>query len=134
MSHFTKVELEIQSEERLGEALEALGYEVLTADERGPALVRGWNGTTTAADVVARDSNSMYDYGFVRIEDEAGVRFDVVADWYFAAQSQPEFLGAVRQEYAAACALHGARQGRARDFNFTREVQPDGTIVLIGTR
>lgn len=120
MSHFTRVRTQLLDQDGLVRALRNLGYAV----ER-QAMVRGWNGQTTPADIVVRGASG-YDIGFVRTK--AG--FEVVADWSGIPEDRTAFLGRVRQEYALLKAEDAAR--RAGWVNLRRQRREDGAVILIG--
>lgn len=123
MSHFTRVRTEITDRDLL---LEALRHMSLTVRENAP--VRGWDGQTTEADLVAVQ-DSGFDIGFVRPSE--GEPYQIVADW-MGAGDQDEFTRQVKREYAAAGATRAAEQAGWR--NIRRRYTDDGEIEILAER
>ncbi|HEX7122495.1 MAG TPA: DUF1257 domain-containing protein [Gemmatimonadaceae bacterium] len=124
MSHFTKVATQLKRREHIITACRALGYEVAENTD-----VRGWREQKMKAEIVCRQANG-YDIGFVR-ENENGT-YEIVADWYGAGVRAQDFALRVQREYAAQGALAGAKKAGWR--NLKRVVEPDGSILITGTR
>jgi Protein of unknown function (DUF1257) len=121
MSHFSTVRVQIKQGEVLHEALLDLGYTIAQNTE-----VRGYQGKTTIADYVVRQSNG-YDLGFRRVAAE----YELVADFWGAKIDQKQFVNTVTQKYAHKLLLKTtAEQG----FNVeAEEVMQDGTVrVVVG--
>lgn len=121
MSHFTRVCTEITDRGLLIEALEEMDFQVA---ENVP--VRGWGNQTTSADLVARGDNG-YDVGFQRQSGDES--FELVADWMGIDMGQEEFRRRLRQEYAAAGAIRGAKQKGMTQI--TKEYTEDGEIEIV---
>lgn len=124
MSHFTRVEVELADAELLVEALQQMGHKRIEEN----ADVRGWSGKTERADLVVRQPDG-YDIGFVRARD--GENFRAVADWSMGSVNQDEFIRELRQEYAAAGAIRGAKEDGWR--NVERKYTEDGEIEIVAT-
>jgi len=121
MSHFTTVKIQIRNGETLHQVLNELGYKV-ECDRN----VRGYQGNTTQADYVVRQSNG-YDLGFRR----SGETYDLIADFWGAKINQQEFVNAVSQKYAHKTLMKTAQE---QGFNVEEEeVLSDGTVrVVVG--
>ena len=121
MSHFTTVKIQIRNGETLHRVLNALGYKV-ECDRN----VRGYQGNTTQADYVVRQSNG-YDLGFRR----SGETYDLIADFWGAKINQQEFVNAISQKYAHKTLMETAQE---QGFNIEEEeVLSDGTVrVVVG--
>ena len=121
MSHFTTVKIQIRNGETLHQVLNELGYKV-ECDRN----VRGYQGNTTQADYVVRQSNG-YDLGFRR----GGETYDLIADFWGAKINQQEFVNAVSQKYAHKTLMKTAQE---QGFNIEEEeVLSDGTVrVVVG--
>jgi len=121
MSHFTTVKIQIRNGETLHQVLNELGYKV-ECDRN----VRGYQGNTTQADYVVRQSNG-YDLGFRR----SGETYDLIADFWGAKINQQEFVNAISQKYAHKTLMETAQE---QGFNVEEEeVLSDGTVrVVVG--
>lgn len=121
MSHFTTVKIQIRNGETLHQVLNELGYRV-ECDRN----VRGYQGNTTQADYVVRQSNG-YDLGFRR----SGETYDLIADFWGAKINQQEFVNAISQKYAHKTLMKTAQE---QGFNIEEEeVLSDGTVrVVVG--
>jgi hypothetical protein len=121
MSHFSTVRVQIKQGEVLHETLLDLGYTIAQNTE-----VRGYQGKTTIADYVVRQSNG-YDLGFRRVAEE----YELVADFWGAKIDQKQFINAVTQKYAHKLLL---KTTLAQGFNVeAEEVMQDGTVrVVVG--
>ncbi|WP_068816492.1 DUF1257 domain-containing protein [Phormidesmis priestleyi] len=121
MSHFTTVKIQIRNGETLHQVLNELGYKV-ECDRN----VRGYQGNTTQADYVVRQSNG-YDLGFRR----SGETYDLIADFWGAKINQQEFVNAISQKYAHKTLMKTAQE---QGFNIEEEeVLSDGTVrVVVG--
>jgi hypothetical protein len=108
MSHFTRIETQIKDQQALAAALESLKLRHAL-----DAVVRGYRGQTTRAELVAQPGGD-YDIGFVR--ESADTAFAIVADWWGVEQHSPwrqaDFIKTVTQRYAYHKVLHEVqRQG-----------------------
>ena len=121
MSHFTTIKVQIRNGEMLHQVLNELGYKV-----ECDRSVRGYQGNTTQADYVIRQSNG-YDLGFRR----SGETYDLIADFWGAKINQQEFVNAVSQKYAHKTLMKTAQE---QGFNVEEEeVLSDGTVrVVVG--
>jgi Protein of unknown function (DUF1257) len=121
MSHFSTVRVQIKQGEVLHDTLLDLGYTIAQNTE-----VRGYQGKTTIADYVVRQSNG-YDLGFRRVAEE----YELVADFWGAKIDQKQFINAVTQKYAHKLLL---KTTLAQGFNVeAEEVMQDGTVrVVVG--
>jgi hypothetical protein len=121
MSHFSTVRVQIKQGEVLHETLLDLGYTIAQNTE-----VRGYQGKTTIADYVVRQSNG-YDLGFRRVAEE----YELVADFWGAKIDQKQFINTVTQKYAHKLLL---KTTLAQGFNVeAEEVMQDGTVrVVVG--
>lgn len=121
MSHFTRIRTELTDRSLLIEALEEMDLQV---SENVP--VRGWGEQTTTADIVARGENG-FDIGFRR--SQSGQPFELVADWMGVKVDQEEFRRRLKQEYAAAGAIRGAKQKGMTQI--TKQYTEDGEIEIV---
>lgn len=121
MSHFTTVKVQIKNGDTLHQALSELGYKV-ECDRK----VRGYQGSTTQADYVIRQSNG-YDLGFRR----SGETYELIADFWGAKINQQQFVNAVTQKYAHKTLTKTVQE---QGFNIEAEdVLDDGTVrVVVG--
>ena len=125
MSHFTRVKTVIRELAPLEKALqEVLGWETVRN-----GVVRGYNGNTEKADLVAVNPVKAYDIGY---EKRAGQEtYEMVAD-PFGFHNSPinygELPGAVAQRYA----LNILREESERlGFDFTEPVEAeDGALTI----
>jgi Protein of unknown function (DUF1257) len=106
MSHFTTIAVEIKDGQILQTVLTELGYKV-----EQNAMVRGYQGDKTRAELVIRQSNN-YDLGF-RLNGE---QFELIADFWGAKIDQTKFLQPILQGYA-----HKALITTLQSNNFTVE-------------
>jgi len=95
MSHFTKVKTQLTEAETLKQSMErTLKWPVLEN-----ATVRGYNGNTETARLVARNPSADYDVGFARQRDAEA--FELVADFYGLPQLDPMgLMRDINQNYA----------------------------------
>jgi hypothetical protein len=121
MSHFTTIKIQIKNGEILHQVLQECGYQIDCNTE-----VRGYQGNTTRAEYVIRQTNG-YDLGF-RFRGET---YEVVADWWGAKINQAEFINNINQKYAHKMLLQSVRE---QGFNLeTQEILEDGTVrVVVG--
>lgn len=121
MSHFTRVRTEVADRGLLIDALKEMGFEVAEN-----VAVRGWGNQTARADIVAR-GNSGFDIGFRRSSPDQS--FELVADWMGLDMSQAEFQRRLKQEYASAGAIRGAKQKGLTEI--TKKYTEDGEIEIV---
>ncbi len=125
MSHFTKLKTKILDKNCLLKALRNLNY-VFEED----STIRGYNRRTRKGNVVIK-TNGEYDIGFVRKSNE--VPFQILADWYGAAQAigcnRRDFINKVQKEYATTKVLHELRKKGYRIKS--RSISDTGEIKLL---
>ncbi|HEY9622571.1 MAG TPA: DUF1257 domain-containing protein [Crinalium sp.] len=121
MSHFTTIKVEIKNGTILHEVLRELGYQVELN-----TTVRGYQGKTTQADYVIRQTNG-YDLGFRQM----GETYEIVADFWGAKVNQAELLNSIHQKYAHKTLMTFVNQ---QGFDVESEdVLEDGTVrVVVG--
>ena len=126
MSHFTTLKTQFVAEPPLRQALEDVRAEFGLGDIRQNALVGGWAGNTTRADLVLSTRNAGYDVGFRR----EGDTYNLVADQFGIHDFRLEQLTArLQQRYA----YHAVRAKLAEQgFALVEEtVEQDRTIHLV---
>ena len=125
MSHFTTIAVEIKDSLILQKVLAELGYKV-----EQNAMVRGYQGSKTKAELVIRQANN-YDLGFRRNSDQDGEQFELIADFWGAQIDRTKFLQPILQGYA-----HKALLAAVQSNNFTVEQEErlaDGSLrVVVG--
>ncbi|WP_204104265.1 MULTISPECIES: DUF1257 domain-containing protein [Spirulina sp. CCY15215] len=121
MSHFSTIKVQIKNGEILNQVLQELGYSVECNAE-----IRGYQGKTTTADYVIRQSNR-YDIGF----RQNGETYDIVADFWGANLDRQQFLNSIQQKYAHKTLLNAVQD---QGFNLEEEeTLNDGTVrVVVG--
>ena len=121
MSHFTTIKVQIKNGEVLHQVLQELGYQV-----ECNTSVRGYQGDTTHAEYVIRQSNR-YDLGFRRM----GENYELVADFWAAKINQQAFVNTITQKYAHKALMATVQQ---QGFNVEEEeTLEDGTVrVVVG--
>jgi len=128
MSHFTKLKTKILDKECLLKALKSLNY-VIEEDSK----IRGYNRRTRNGNVVIK-TNGDYDVGFVRKSTD--LPFQILADWYGAAQaigcSRKEFINKIQKEYATTKVLLELRKKGYRIKS--RSISNTGEIKLLVVR
>ena len=77
MSHFTKVETQINDLVALKKALDQLGWKYRVAEDGQPVTVRGYRGQTTEAELCI--DMGKYDIGVVKTETG---NYELVSDWW----------------------------------------------------
>lgn len=120
MSHFTTIKVQIKKSEILHQVLQELGYQV-----ECNTTVRGYQGNTTQAEYVIRQTNG-YDLGFRR----TGENYEIVADFWGAIINQQEFVNSITQKYA-----HKTLMATVQEQGFhveEEEVLEDGMRVVVG--
>lgn len=121
MSHFTTIKVQIKNGEVLHQTLQELGYQV-----ECDTWVRGYQGDTTQAEYVIRQSNG-YDLGF----RGNGENYELVADFWGARINEQEFIHSINQKYAHNMLMHSVQE---QGFNVEEEeTLEDGTVrVVVG--
>ena len=122
MSHFTSIKVQIKHGEVLHQVLQELGYQVECNTQ-----VRGYQGDTTNAEYVIRQSNG-YDLGFRR----QGEDYEIVADFWGENIILKLFVNFISHMFAhKTFMITVVEQG----FNVEEEeVLEDGTVrVVIGS-
>ncbi len=121
MSHFTTIKIAIKHGEILHNVLQELGYQVELN-----TTVRGYQGNTTSAEYVIRQSNG-YDLGFRRQSDG----YELVADFWGANLNEKQFLNSIGQKYAHQTLIESVRE---QGFEIEEEeTLADGTVrVVVG--
>lgn len=121
MSHFTTIKVQIKNGEVLHQVLQELGYQV-----ECNTTVRGYQGDTTNAEYVIRQSNR-YDLGFRR----DGENYELVADFWGANINQQAFANEISQKYAHKTLMATVQE---QGFNVEEEeTLEDGTVrVVVG--
>jgi hypothetical protein len=121
MSHFTTIKIQLKNGEILHQVLQECGYQVECNTD-----VRGYQGNTTRAEYVIRQTNG-YDIGF-RLNGET---YEVVSDWSFAKINQKEFINTLNQKYAHKMLKQSIQE---QGFNLeAEEILEDGTVrVVVG--
>lgn len=119
MSHFSTIKVQIKNGDTLHQVLHELGYQV----ERNTA-VRGYQGDTTQADYVIRQSNG-YDLGFRRNSEN----YELVADFWGARIDEKAFINSISQKYAHKTLMATVQE---QGFNVEEEeTLQDGTVRLV---
>lgn len=119
MSHFSTIKVQIKNGDTLYQVLQELGYQV----ERNTA-VRGYQGDTTQADYVIRQSNG-YDLGFRRNSEN----YELVADFWGARIDEKAFINSISQKYAHKTLMATVQE---QGFNVEEEeTLQDGTVRLV---
>lgn len=121
MSHFTTIKVQIKNGEVLHQVLQELGHQV-----ECNTSIRGYQGDTTQADYVIRQS-SCYDLGFRR----NGENYELVADFWGARIDQKAFINSITQKYAHKTLMATVQE---QGFNVEEEeTLEDGTVrVVVG--
>ena len=128
MSHFTQVETKINDLVALKAALAELGlaFEEGTANQL--VRVRGWKGSTLAAEAKIKASKS-YDIGLQLTEQGT---YKLVADWWGIEEETNETAEKIQQKVIQCYAKHKVKAEVAKQgFTLDEEqVEADGTIKL----
>jgi Protein of unknown function (DUF1257) len=121
MSHFTTIKVQIKNGEILHQVLKELGHNV-----ECNTFVRGYQGDTTKAEYVIRQTNG-YDLGFRRRDEN----YEIVADFWGARINQQEFINSISQKYAHKTLMATVQE---QGFNIEdEEILEDGTVrVVVG--
>ena len=97
MSHFTTIKTQFVSKEHLKQALGDVEEEFGLGEVQYDAVVNGYSGGTTPAELVVSTRNQGYDIGFRK----DGETYGLVADWYGIRDIQQEQLQSrLGQRYA----------------------------------
>lgn len=126
MSHFTTLKTQFVLAEPLKQALADVRAEFKLGEVRENALVSGFLGSTTRADLVVATRNPGYDLGFRK----QGETYELVADWYGIRDFQQADLTArLTQRYAYHTVKAKLDQ---QGFSLVEEeVKQDRTIHLV---
>lgn len=128
MSHFTQVETKINDLVCLKLALAELGLEFEEATENQLVKVRGWKGSTLAAELKIKASKS-YDIGLQLTEEGT---YKLVADWWGIEEETNETAEKLQQKIVQCYAKHKVKAEVAKQgFTLDEEtVDADGTIKI----
>jgi hypothetical protein len=97
VSHFTTIKTQFVSRDHLKQALEDVREEFGLGEVRYDAVVNGFGGGTTPAELVVSTRNRGYDIGFRK----EGETYGLVADWYGIRDVEQEQLKSrLGQRYA----------------------------------
>jgi len=125
MSHFSTIKTTFVSKDHLKKALQDVTNEFGLGNIRENAMVGGYGGSATRADIVAGTRNKGYDIGF-RSENGA---YGLVADWYGIKDIDKDSLtNRLSQRYA----YHAVKEKlEEKGFSFVEEeVTEENTIHL----
>ena len=126
MSHFTTIKTQFVLPEPLKKALADVRAEFNLGEVRTNALVSGYHGNTTRANLVVSTRNQGYDLGFRK----QGETYELVADWYGIKDiNQGALTARLTQRYA----YHTVRARLdEQGFSLVEEaVEQDKTIHLV---
>jgi hypothetical protein len=132
VSHFTNVETKINDLAALKTALQELGLELEEGTENQLVKVRGWKGSTLAAEAKIKASKS-YDIGLQLTEQGT---YKLVADWWGIEEETQEESAKLQQRILQTYAKHKVKAEVAKQgFTLDEEaVEADGTIKLSVSR
>jgi hypothetical protein len=132
VSHFTNVETKINDLAALKSALQELGLELEEGTENQLVKVRGWKGSTLAAEAKIKASKS-YDIGLQLTEQGT---YKLVADWWGIEEETQEESAKLQQRILQTYAKHKVKAEVAKQgFTLDEEaVEADGTIKLSVSR
>jgi hypothetical protein len=127
VSHFTKVQTQINDLVALKKALDQLGWKYRVAEEGQLVTVRGYRGQTTEAEICI--DMGKYDIGVVKNEDGT---YGLVSDWWGVETTkgltEEEIVKEVNSKYAYQRVLAAVEaEGYTIDTN---NVSEDGTVKL----
>ena len=127
MSHFTKVETQINDLVALKKALDQLGWKYRTAEQGQEVTVRGYRGQTSKAELVI--DMGKYDIGVVKTETG---NYTLEADWWGVETTkgltEAEVVKEINAKYAYQRVLLAVEEaGYTVDTN---NVSEDGTVKL----
>ena len=131
MSHFTKVETQINDLVALKKALDQLGWKYRTAEEGQQVVVRGYRGQTTQAELCI--DMGKYDIGVVKNEEG---NYELVSDWWgietTKGLTEQEIVKEINQKYAYQRVVAAVEEaGYTVEAN---NVAADGTVKLNVTK
>ncbi len=127
MSHFTKVETQINDLVALRKALDQLGWKYKYAEAGQGCVVRGYKGQTLKAEMSI--DMGKYDIGVVKTENGM---YELVADWWGVETTkgltEQEIAKEINSKYAYQRVVAAVEaEGYTIDTN---QVQADGTVKL----
>jgi Protein of unknown function (DUF1257) len=127
MSHFTKVETQINDLVALKKALDQLGWKYRVAEEGQAVTVRGYRGQTTEAELCI--DMGKYDIGVVKTETG---NYELVSDWWGVettrGMTEAEIVKDLNAKYAYQRVVAAVEEaGYTVDTN---NVAADGTVKL----
>jgi Protein of unknown function (DUF1257) len=127
MSHFTKVQTQINDLVALKKALDQLGWKYRVAEEGQEVVVRGYKGQTTTAELCV--DMGKYDIGVVK---NAEGSYELVSDWWgietTKGLTEQEIVKELNQKYAYQKVVMAVEEaGYTVDTN---NVAADGTVKL----
>jgi hypothetical protein len=126
MSHFTTLKTQFVEARHLKQALEDVRVQFNLGTVQENAVVGGYGGSSTLADIVVKTRNSGFDLGFRKI----GETFELVADWWGIKDfNQQKITQSLQQRYA----YHAVReQLDEQGFALVEEkVEQDKTVHLV---
>jgi hypothetical protein len=127
MSHFTTIKTTFTDAGPLEKALADVATQFGLSTVRKNAIVSGWQGITTTAELVVSTRNKGYDLGF---KQEAG-HYALVGDWYGIKDIKQDALTqALTQRYA----YHATVQKLVEEQGFSlveEDQQETGAIHLV---
>ncbi len=127
MSHFTKVQTQINDLVALKKALDQLGWKYRVAENNQKVVVRGSKGQTTEAELCI--DMGKYDIGVVKNENGT---YELVSDWWGVETTrgitEQEVVKEINQKYAYQRVVAAVEEaGYTVDTN---NVAADGTVKL----
>ena len=127
MSHFTKVETQINDLVALKKALDQLGWKYRVAEQGQQVTVRGYRGQTTEAELCI--DMGKYDVGVVKTESG---NYELVSDWWGVETTrgltEKEIVTELNAKYAYQRVVAAVEEaGYTIDTN---NVAEDGTVKL----
>ena len=127
MSHFTKVETQINDLVALKKALDQLGWKYKVAEEGQKVVVRGYRGQTTEAEMTI--DMGKYDIGVIKTETG---NYELVSDWWgietTKGLTEAEIVKEINQKYAYQRVVAAVEEaGYTVEAN---NVAADGTVKL----
>jgi hypothetical protein len=131
MSHFTKVQTQINDLVALKKALDQLGWKYRVAENNQQVVVRGYKGQTTQAELCI--DMGKYDIGVVKNEDG---NYELVSDWWgietTKGLTEQEIVKEINQKYAYQRVVAAVEEaGYTVEAN---NVAADGTVKLNVTK
>jgi hypothetical protein len=127
MSHFTKVQTQINDLVALKKALDQLGWKYRVAEDNQKVTVRGYKGQTTEAELCI--DMGKYDIGVIKTETG---NYELVSDWWGVETTkgltEAEVVKEINQKYAYQRVVAAVEEaGYTVDVN---NVAADGTVKL----